>query len=250
MVDWRSAVPHRFSIAASSALKFFEESLPAAVHLEIPYISWEKFSIHWHESYVNLCSTYQDSSPNFIRADQHLYSSLVQLLDDYQLTGLWNDEELEELCHIWHTLDAWPDSSTGIAQLRQKFSVCALSNGSMEFLGNLKYYADLPWTHLFPTEIFDAYKPSPRVYKCAAERLGLKPRDCALASAHLSDLRAAKGCGYQTIYLERKDEETWEKDNVKEAAFAGWVDMWIGLEQTENGGGILEIANRFKSVMG
>jgi 2-haloacid dehalogenase len=61
------------------------------------------------------------------------------------------------------------------------------------------------------SEHFKAYKPSPLVYNGAAERLGLKTSECALVAAHLGDLKAARGCGYRTVYLERRERRTGVK---------------------------------------
>ena len=41
----------------------------------------------------------------------------------------------------------------------------------------------------------------------AADKMGLKPEECSLVAAHLDDLKAAKACGFSTIYVERAREE-------------------------------------------
>lgn len=40
--------------------------------------------------------------------------------------------------------------------------------------------------------------------------MGLQPEEIAMVAAHLSDLKAAKSCGFKTIYVERKQEEDWK----------------------------------------
>ena len=72
------------------------------------------------------------------------------------------------------------------------------------------------------------YKPSPRVYLGAAEKLQLPPSQCAMVAAHLNDLKAAKENGLQTIYVERPGEEDWDEEQVEQARREGWVDLWIG----------------------
>ena len=37
--------------------------------------------------------------------------------------------------------------------------------------------------------------------------MGVKPQECGLVAAHLSDLKGAKACGFYTIYVDRPLEE-------------------------------------------
>lgn len=102
---------------------------------------------------------------------------------------------------------------------------CTLSNGNLSLLGDLRTHSTIPFTHLFSAELFGTYKPSPRVYLGAAEKLQLPPHQCAMVAAHLNDLKAARDNGLKTIYVERPDEEEWSKEEVEKAR--GWVDLWI-----------------------
>jgi len=97
-------------------------------------------------------------------------------------------------------------------------------------------HASMPFTHLFSAEMFHSYKPNPAVYLGAAERLGLRPEECALVAAHLNDLEAAKGCGFGTVYVERPREERNSELIGKE----GLVDVWVRMDQE----GFLEAARR------
>ena len=105
-------------------------------------------------------------------------------------------------------------------------------------------HADLPWTHIFSVEHFGAYKPHPSVYTSACERLGLEPGQCAMVAAHLDDLEAARECGLQTVYIERAREQSESAEDVADAK--GWVDMWVGLGDNSEGGGILQVAKKLE----
>jgi 2-haloacid dehalogenase len=85
-----------------------------------------------------------------------------------------------------------------------------------------------------------SYKPNPAVYLGAAERLGLRPEECCMVAAHLSDLEAARGCGFKTVYVERSREEAWDMEKVAQTKKEGWVDIWV----TENEKGFLTVAER------
>lgn len=104
---------------------------------------------------------------------------------------------------------------------------CTLSNGNLSLLTDLRAHSKIPFTHIFSAELFGTYKPSPKVYLGAAEKLQLPPDQCAMVAAHLNDLKAAKDNGLQTIYVERPGEEAWSKEQVERAMHEGWVDMWI-----------------------
>lgn len=97
----------------------------------------------------------------------------------------------------------------------------------MSLLADLRTHSTIPFTHIFSAELFGTYKPSPRVYLGAAEKLQLPPGECAMVAAHLNDLRAAKDNGLKTIYVERPDEEDWDQAQVEKARLEGWVDLWI-----------------------
>jgi 2-haloacid dehalogenase len=112
------------------------------------------------------------------------------------------------------------------ASLLTQADTCTLSNGNLSLLGDLRTFTGIPFTHLFSAELFGTYKPSPKVYLGAAEKLNLLPRDCAMVAAHLNDLKAAKENGLQTIYIERAGED-WDEGEVQQAKDAGWVDLWI-----------------------
>ncbi len=203
---------------------------------------WASVAQQWRDSYSEFTSKH-DPAKEFVTVDDHHHDNLNQLLEDRGLTGLWTKSEVQEISMIWHFLDPWPDSSAGLAQLNKKFVTSTLSNGNISLLTDMAAYAHLSWTHILSSEHFKAYKPSPLVYNGAADRLSLQTTDCALVAAHLGDLKAAKACGYQAIYVERKGEEIWSTEEVERARSEGWVDMWVDLNGAE--GGFLEVARRF-----
>ena len=71
--------------------------------------------------------------------------------------------------------------------------------------------------------------------------MGLEPQEVAMVAAHLDDLKAARGCGFKTIYVERKQEEDWKPEQEEYQDARSWVDMWV----TEEEDGFLEVARRF-----
>ncbi|KAI4120744.1 MAG: hypothetical protein LQ338_006798 [Usnochroma carphineum] len=255
LVDWRTTVSYTLSHQAALALNSpSSPSLPPAVRLFASTISWPDFAQEWRDTYKSFTKAH--SSPStaksqgksaFKTVDQHNYDSLVRLLAEHNLTGLWDADQLYSISRIWHFLDPWVDTSPALHDLSKSFVLCTLSNANVALLRDLAHHADLPFSRILSAEHFGAYKPSPAVYNGAAEHLGLQSSQCALVAAHLGDLKAARECGFQTIYVERVDEEDWSVEQVGQARREGWVDMWIGLEDRRCSAlaGLCEVRGRF-----
>jgi len=246
VVDWRSTVTKHLTISASEALNSSTRSIPSTVRTAASDVSWPAIAALWRESYHQFTRTYDPSTADkskFKTVDQHHVEALNRILVDHSLEGLWTDVEIQRISMIWHFLDPWPDSSPGLETLNQRFETATLSNGNISLLSDLAKHGSLPYKHIISAEDFGAYKPHPSVYLGAAKKLGLEPGECALVAAHLGDLKAARGCGYQTIYIDRLKEEAWSEQDVAKARAEGWVDMWIDLD--EGAVGFLEIAKRF-----
>lgn len=201
---------------------------------------WLSFAEEWRHSYSVFTQTF-DPSAGFTSVDQHHYNALQDLLRQHDLDGLFGDKKRWDLAGAWHRLTPWLDSAAGLELLNRGFETATLSNGNVTLLQDLQQHGSLPFTHLVSAENFGAYKPSPLVYDGAAKKFGLDPGQCAMVAAHLSDLKAARSCGFQTIYVERKLEEAWPEEEVAKAKAEGWVDMWIDLESN----GLREVARRF-----
>jgi len=136
--------------------------------------------------------------------------------------SLWDEHQIREISLVWHRLDPWPDTCRGIQELNRLFYTCTLSNGNLSLLNDMVAYAKMEFTHVFSAEMFQSYKPSPKVYLGAAEKMGLQPEECCMVAAHLGDLKAAKSNGFRTLYVERPLEE--RDPNLEDE---GFVDVWI-----------------------
>jgi 2-haloacid dehalogenase len=202
---------------------------------------WQCFAQEWRNSYWGFTRGFDPATHAFTTVDEHHYNSLKMLLKQWGLEGLWAEPEIKDLSLCWHFLNPWADSVRGIEKLNAKFTTCTLSNANSSLLGYLVRHGSLPFRHVFSAEQFGAYKPSPLVYNGAAKQLHLEAKDCALVAAHLADLKAARECGYQTVYVVRPKEEGYTDAEALAAKEEGWVDMWIDASEQ----GFLEIARRF-----
>jgi 2-haloacid dehalogenase len=127
------------------------------------------------------------------------------LLPQFGLMHL-SEPERVHLNRVWHRLDAWPDSVAGLTRLKQRFTICSLSNGNLGLLTNMAKRAGLPWDCVLSAEVFRAYKPDPATYLGVAQVFDLAPHEVMLCAAHHDDLDAARACGLHTAYIERPME--------------------------------------------
>lgn len=241
VVDWRTTVVNQLITKSTQPSP---SASPTTRETASTSIDWSSFAQAWRHSYYTFTRTY-NSKPQpdipFRTIDQHHRSSLDTLLQERALSDLWTPAQRDEIAQIWHRLTPWDDSANGLRLLNKKFCTCTLSNGNQTLLRDLAEHGELPYAEYFSGEDFGAYKPSKLVYEGAAERLGLEREECALLAAHLADLEAAKGCGYQTIYVEREGEEEGKSVDVESVRVGALVDMWIEIGQ----GGLEEVARRF-----
>ncbi|CDM26946.1 hypothetical protein DTO013E5_4151 [Penicillium roqueforti] len=243
VVSWRTCVTEELSVAALHIVNYPSKDLPADLRDRAAAMTsddWLAFVAEWRQTYNVFTSTF-DTSEKFMSVDQHHYNALQDLLRQRGLEGLFTDEKLWELSFAWHRLNPWPDSVKSLELLNRRFATSTLSNGNVSLLQDLQRHGSLPFTQLVSAENFGAYKPSPLVYKGAARKFGLEPGQCGMVAAHLRDLKAAKSCGFQTIYVERELEEEMSQEQAANAKTDGYVDMWIDLESD----GFREVARRF-----
>jgi len=187
--------------------------------------NWGNLAQEWRDTYKQSTKPLaEDSGLPWKTIDEHHLDSLKQLLVVWQLEGLRTSEEIRALSLIWHKLNPWPDSSPGIKELNKLFWTVTLSNGNL----------------VFSAELFGSYKPPPKVYLGAVEKLGLKPSECPMVASDLSDLKAAKSNGLQAIYVEMPSEEDWSGELVENTRTESWVDLWIPAGQE----GFVTIAER------
>ena len=246
VVNWRETVTSTLICSAAAKVSSSSRSADLApeVRSQLAKLTdqdWARFAQEWRNSYKAFVRGFVPGQSEWRDIDAHHHLSLVDLLQKWKLAGLYTDDEVQDLSLVWHSLEPWPDSSEGIRLLNDKFTTSTLSNGNPSLLQDLNEHGRLGFSRLQSSADFKAYKPHPRVYKGAAEALGLPTGEVAMVAAHLNDLKAARACGFRTIYVERDREEDWSPEQEEHRDARSWVDMWV----TEGEKGFVEVAARF-----
>jgi len=161
-VDWRSTVTRELHDAMHKSLNAADHSIASRVRLACDSMSdekWAEFAQKWRNTYKRFTrGLASDASIPWKSVDDHHYDSLLQLIEEYHLSTLWDPEEVRRLSLVWHHLDPWQDSSEGIGAISQICSTATLSNGNLSLLSDLKTHANMPFTHIFSAEMFGSYK--------------------------------------------------------------------------------------------
>jgi len=111
-------------------------------------------------------------SSKFLTSDFHYYNSLNELLAKHNLGDFYSQKEKLSLSRIWHDLKTWDDSVAGLEALSKLATTVSLSNGSIQTLNHLCKNSGARFDVLLSGELFQSYKPDPKVYIGGCELLG------------------------------------------------------------------------------
>ena len=170
-----------------------------------PAVDGDAFALAWRAGYQPAMARVMRGEQGWTRIDELHRGVLDEILPRFGLAHL-SEPERRHLNHVWHRLDAWPDSVEGLTRLKTRFTITTLSNGNIGLLTNMAKRAKLPWDCVLSAEVFKAYKPSPDTYLGVARLFDLQPEQVALVATHHDDLAAARECGLRTVYVERPYE--------------------------------------------
>ena len=131
--------------------------------------------------------------------------TLNKIAPRFGLGGL-DEAAMDRINRVWHRLDPWPDTVPGLRRLKSRFLLAPLSNGGVALLTRMAKRAGLPWDLILSGELFQGYKPEPKVYLGAARLLDLAPSRMMMVAAHNGDLAAASKLGLRTAFIRRPTE--------------------------------------------
>ncbi len=190
LVDWRSSIARE----ARTILDPLDYKL-----------DWLAFADAWRGEYQPAMEEIRSGRQAFCKLDVLHRRNLEQILPRFKISGL-SDDALANLNRAWHRLDAWPDSTAGLAQLKRKCLLAPVSNGNISLMVDLARRNDFPWDAILGSEVAGDFKPKPRVYLAACEAFDLAPDECMMVAAHSNDLAHAAKCGLRTAHIARPNE--------------------------------------------
>ncbi|WP_435060875.1 haloacid dehalogenase type II [Amycolatopsis thermoflava] len=164
-----------------------------------------EFTSAWRDRYLPSMRRVRDGSRDWAVLDTLHRESLDALLDEHGVS--LGEDDRRRLVRAWHRLPAWPDAAAGLARLRSRHVVAALSNGGFALLTHLVKDAALPFDCILSAELARDYKPSATVYRTAAGLLDVAPGEVLMVAAHAWDLAGARSAGLRTAFLERPAEK-------------------------------------------
>ena len=162
-----------------------------------------------------------DSLSDIWRQKQLQYTWLRSLMhahvDFWQVTGDALDFALaavglddpamrRRLMDLYLELDAYPEVPAMLDRLKAGgIATAILSNGAPAMLDAAVESAALAGTldHVLSVEDIGIFKPDPRVYGLAVDRLGVAPREICFQSSNAWDAYAASHFGFRVVWVNR-----------------------------------------------
>jgi len=120
--------------------------------------------------------------------------------------GISNSAVRERLMNLYRTLDCFPEVPEVLAQLKKAgFATAILSNGAPGMLADAVANAKLGnlLDHVLSVEEVGVFKPHPRVYQLAVDRVGVPASAIAFQSSNAWDAYAASAFGMRAVWCNR-----------------------------------------------
>lgn len=122
-------------------------------------------------------------------------------------------ETRDEILAVYHELDVFEDVRDGIEALTDAGYDCyVLSNGNPEMLESMVAHAEIDdlLTDVISADEIQTFKPSPDLYRHAADRTDTPIEELAHVTALWFDVQGAQHAGMQGVRLDRKGDP-WER---------------------------------------
>lgn len=151
----------------------------------------------------------------WLRALQNRHADFWQVTSDaldYSLKtlGLQINGLRERLLEAYRILDVFPEVPEVLRNLKQKgVKTAVLSNGTPEMLQTAINNSGIAGLldEVLSVEEVGIYKPHPRVYQLAVDRLGLRARDISFQSSDAWDAWAASAFGMRVVWCNRSSQQ-------------------------------------------
>ena len=123
-------------------------------------------------------------------------------------------EKRDRLMDAYRTLHAFPDVKPGLQQLKAKgLRLAILSNGAPDMLQTAVASAGIGdlLDEIISVDAVKVFKPSPRVYALASQRLGVAAGEIGFVSSNGWDVAGAASAGLAAFWIQRAAAEPPEE---------------------------------------
>lgn len=175
-----------------------------AMAAELPGHDAAALTREWRRRYAPILARVESGELPWRGLDDLQTETLRGVLAESGVTA--DDAAVARLVRAWRTIPGWPDAAPGLALLRRRFTVCALSNGSVALLSEMAKRNDFGWDVIGASNLWHHYKPAPETYLGLARLLEVEPAQVMMVATHQSDLDAARSHGLHTAFIERPAE--------------------------------------------
>lgn len=175
-----------------SVIALAEQTFPGQGSALSPLWRTKQLEYTWQRS---LMGRYEDFAA-ITRGALH-YACRVLKLD-------LNPFDAEKLMDAYRRLAPYPEAREAL-QLLSAHKLAILSNGCPSMLEPLVQNAGLAefFTHVLSVDELEVYKPAPRVYRFAVEKLGVEPSQIGFVSSNFWDVCGAGHFGFQSFWINR-----------------------------------------------
>ncbi|KAK8062385.1 haloacid dehalogenase [Apiospora hydei] len=151
VVNWRHSLAKGLEASARKVIEgtstgVVDEAVLARAR-SMTFSDWEWFAFQWsrYQRYIDSDARPKETGDReagkpatFIPQEELHRRNLDTLITEFQLDGLWTtSDQTAQLLHLWHELDAWPDSAAAIARFAKLGPSAALSDGPVALLTSL-----------------------------------------------------------------------------------------------------------------
>jgi 2-haloacid dehalogenase len=186
LVDWRSGVARNVRAALG------------------PAVDADAVADAWRGEYQPTMEEVRSGRIPFSKLDSLHRRNLDHVLARWHIDA---DEPTRAALNLaWHRLDAWPDVTSALHTLRERFLLAPCSNGNISLMAALARRNGWHWDAILGAEIARDYKPKPEVYLTACAAFDCAPSEVLMVAAHSSDLEAAARAGLRTAHIARPNE--------------------------------------------
>ncbi|AZG47417.1 haloacid dehalogenase type II [Gordonia insulae] len=178
--------------------------ISGAVADTVPGVDAAGFAREWRRHYSPILARVESGELPWTRLDDLQTRTVheVAALLDVTLTT----DQTNRLVRAWRTIPGWPDAAPGIRRLKHRFTVCALSNGTVALLSDMAKHNGFDWDVIGGSDLWRHYKPARETYCGLADLLEVPPRQVMMVATHQNDLDSARSFGLRTAFIERPHE--------------------------------------------